>query len=156
MRNFNDGKNNNSRSTRHFTKNNKSREENKNERIQELISIQEKNLNGIEIVVDYLDNIIDSADKNTKPSMKEIIDNLNNNGFNQADTKAISQINYILIDLANAQRNKYITPDRVDIRVNYIKERLITSYRRELYDRINEIFNNHSLFKSKDNGEEVN
>jgi hypothetical protein len=88
--------------------------------------------------------------------MKEIIDNLNNNGFNQADTKAISQINYILIDLANAQRNKYITPDRVDIRVNYIKERLITSYRRELHDRINEIFNNHSLFKSKDNGEEVN
>jgi len=162
MKNFNDGRNSNNK---HFKNNNdRPRRNTGNEnndranRIQELISKQEKNLDVIEAAVSFLDGFA-AREKSDKLGIADLLKHLKSNGFDQEHTKAISQINYMLVELANAQRNSYISSDRIDIRVKYIKERFITSYRRELYGRIDKLFADHPLFKvdySNDVVEEAN
>jgi hypothetical protein len=167
MKNFNDGRNSNNRPNRNFKNNNdrpRRNTGNNNEnndranRIQELISKQEKNLDVIEAAVSFLDGFA-AREKSDKLGIADLLKHLKTNGFDQEHTKAISQINYMLVELANAQRNSYISSDRIDIRVKYIKERFITSYRRELYGRIDKLFADHPLFKvdySNDVVEEAN
>jgi hypothetical protein len=118
------------------------------DRIKDLINKQTKNLDVLDKVIEFLDEFVDS-DKD-KVSMAELLNYLNDNNCNAENTKAIAQFNYMLLELANAQHNDYIKADRVNIRVQYIKERFITTYRRELYDRIDNMFVDHSLFRSKE------
>lgn len=118
------------------------------DRIKDLINKQTKNLDVLDKVIEFLDEFVDS-DKD-KVSMTDLLNYLNDNNCNAENTKAIAQFNYMLLELANAQHNDYIKADRVNIRVQYIKERFITTYRRELYDRIDSMFVDHSLFRSKE------
>ena len=127
--------------------NNHPQDADKAARIADLIEKQTKNLNMIEASVKFLDEFIKNGQEN-KISMKEVIDNLSNNGFTQDETKIISQFNYLLIDLANAQKSSFISsePNRIGIRVEYIHERFRTSYRKELYSIIDEMMSKYDLF----------
>ena len=113
----------------------------------------------IEAVAGYLDSIIANtgmADTNTiqKITMKDILNYLTTEkGFAQDDTKTVSQINYTLMDLANAQRSGYITGNRINIRILYIQERMKTSFRKELYTRIDKIMESYyNLFLWNEEG----
>ncbi len=159
---YNNGNNNrknfnNNRKNGNFNRNNKNNPQNAKK--QEIIERQKKNLDIIEAVAGYLDNIIantEMADSNTiqKVAMKDILNYLTTDkGFAQDDTKNVSQINYTMMDLANAQRSGYITGNRINIRILYIQERLKTSFRKELYDRIDKIMETyyHLFFWNDDN-----
>lgn len=111
------------------------REKEKQEKIQQ----QVKNLQIIADTAAYLDTLLKNGlDTNIK--MKEILDYLNTKrGYNSEETKVISQFNYIMMDLCNAQRNPRINGNRINIRVLYLQERLTSSYKKELHESINEI-----------------
>ena len=149
-RNFNNNRNNNNRN---FNNRNNNRNNNQqNAKKQEIIAKQKKNLDMIEAVAEYLNNIVatpEVATDNTttaqKISMKEILDYLVNiKGFAQDDTKAVSQFNYIMMDLANAQKSGFINGNRINIRILYIQERLKTSFKKELHPTIDKIMEDYS------------
>ena len=148
-RNFNNNRNNN----RNFNNRNNNRNNNQqNAKKQEIIAKQKKNLDMIEAIAEYLNNIVatsEVATDNTAPAqkitMKEILDYLvNNKGFAQDDTKAVSQFNYIMMDLANAQKSGFISGNRINIRILYIQERLKTSFKKELHPTIDKIMEDYS------------
>ena len=153
MRSFNESKND-GRPVRNFkndkprrnTGNNNNANNDKANRIQDLISKQEKNLDAIDTAVSFLDKFV-TKEKTEKATIVDLLNEIKNAGHNQETVRAISQFNYMFVDLANAQCNSHISADRVNIRVKYIKERFITSYRRELYGRIDKLFEDHPLFK---------
>lgn len=148
-RNFNNNRNNN----RNFNNRNNNRNNNQqNAKKQEIIAKQKKNLDMIEAIAEYLNNIVATSEvavDNTAPAqkitMKEILDYLvNNKGFAQDDTKAVSQFNYIMMDLANAQKSGFINGNRINIRILYIQERLKTSFKKELHPTIDKIMEDYS------------
>lgn len=148
-RNFNNNRNNN----RNFNNRNNNRNNNQqNAKKQEIIAKQKKNLDMIEAIAEYLNNIVAASEvaaDNTAPAqkitMKEILDYLvNNKGFAQDDTKAVSQFNYIMMDLANAQKSGFISGNRINIRILYIQERLKTSFKKELHPTIDKIMEDYS------------
>lgn len=153
-KNFNNRKNGNFNN-----RNNKNNSQNAKK--QEILEKQNTNLDMIEAAAEYLDNTIantELSDANTivKITMKEILNYLiNDKGFAQEDTKTISQFNYILMDLANAQRSGYITGNRINIRILYIQERLKTSFKKELHARIDKIMETyyHLFLWNEDNTE---
>ncbi len=156
--NGNTKKNFNNRKNGNFNKNN--RNNSQNIKKQEVLEKQNKNLDMIEAVAEYLDNIIANtgvADANTlqKITMKEILNYLTTEGFAQDDTKTVSQFNYTMMDLANAQRSGYITGNRINIRILYIQERLKTSFKKELHARIDKIMETyyHLFLWNEDNTE---
>ncbi len=149
-RNFNNNRNNNNRN---FNNRNNNRNNNQqNAKKQEIIAKQKKNLDMIEAVAEYLNNIVatpevttDNAASAQKITMKEILDYLVNiKGFAQDDTKAVSQFNYIMMDLANAQKSGFISGNRINIRILYIQERLKTSFKKELHSTIDKIMEDYS------------
>ena len=147
-RNFNNNRNNNNRN---FNNRNNNRNINQqNAKKQEIIEKQKKNLDMIEAVAEYLNNIIaapktDENNSAQKITMKEILNYLvNDKGFAQDDTKAVSQFNYIMMDLANAQKSGFINGNRINIRILYIQERLKTSFKKELHPVIDNIMENYS------------
>lgn len=100
-----------------------------------------QNLDIIEVIAKYLDeNIVEAnhAGEYLKTTTIDILNMLAAKGYNADRTKPIVQHNYILIDLANAQINKFITGYRVNVRVEYAIERLLTSFHthQEIVDRI--------------------
>lgn len=105
----------------------------------EIISKQKANLEMISKVSEYLDGVVKNATTDTKIAMKQIIDYLDTCGFTKDDTKVISQYNYLLMDLANAQICTYINGNKVNIRILYIQERLKSSYKRELNNDIDRL-----------------
>lgn len=154
----NNRKNFNNRKNGNFNKNNRNNSQN-NVKRQEVLDRQNKSLDMIEAVAGYLDSIIANtgmADTNTiqKITMKDILNYLTTEkGFAQDDTKTVSQINYTLMDLANAQRSGYITGNRINIRILYIQERMKTSFRKELYTRIDKIMESYyNLFLWNEEG----
>ncbi len=156
--NGNTKKNFNNRKNGNFNKNN--RNNSQNIKKQEVLEKQNKNLDMIEAVAEYLDNIIANtgvADANTlqKITMKEILNYHTTEGFAQDDTKTVSQFNYTMMDLANAQRSGYITGNRINIRILYIQERLKTSFKKELHARIDKIMETyyHLFLWNEDNTE---
>ena len=65
---------------------------------------QAKNLQIIADTAAYLDNLLrQGLENNVK--MKDILDYLTERGYSADDTKVVSQFNYILMDLCNAQKN---------------------------------------------------
>lgn len=149
-RNFNNNRNNN-RNFNNRNNNNKNNNQ-QNAKKQEIIAKQKKNLDMIEAIAEYLNNIVAASEvaaDNTTPAqkitMKEILDYLvNNKGFAQDDTKAVSQFNYIMMDLANAQKSGFINGNRINIRILYIQERLKTSFKKELHPTIDKIMEDYS------------
>lgn len=97
---------------------------------------QGKNLDVIDSIAAYLDNWLNTEDKKSnRVTMKEILTELNDvKGFSADDTKAVSQYSYLLMELANACNNKYVSGDRINIRIMYIEERMKTSFKKELHD----------------------
>ena len=158
--NGNNKKNFNNRKNGNFNKNN-NRNNSQNVKKQEILEKQNKNLDMIEAAAEYLNNMIantELSDANTlaKITMKEILNYLiNDKGFAQEDTKTVSQFNYILMDLANAQRSGYISRNRIKIRILYIQERLKTSFKKELHTRIDKIMETyyHLFYWNEDNNE---
>lgn len=158
--NGNNKKNFNNRKNGNFNKNN-NRNNSQNVKKQEILEKQNKNLDMIEAAAEYLNNMIantELSDANTltKITMKEILNYLiNDKGFAQEDTKTVSQFNYILMDLANAQRSGYITGNRINIRILYVQERLKTSFKKELHARIDKIMETyyHLFYWNEDNNE---
>ena len=115
----------------------------------EYIAIQKHNLEMIAITAEFLNDFL-TIEPNSrgkyKVSMPDVLNNLEEKGFDKKETKAISQFNYLMLDLANAYANKYISNDRVNIRVVYIEERLKTSFKKELHDFIvQEIINKYNV-----------
>jgi len=107
---------------------------------------QSKNLEMTSLVAEYLDGILKSNSE-TKIAMSTVLDFLLEKGFSKEDTKDIAQTNYIMVELANAQKNTRISGTRVNIRVLYLEERLKTSYMVELHEQIGEIIKKYdSLF----------
>ena len=147
-RKFNNNRNNNRNGNNFNNRNN--RNNSQNIKKQEIIEKQNKSLDMIESAAEFLDNAIAStslADSNTfqKLTMKEILTYLiNDKGFAQDDTKTVSQYNYILMDLANAQRSGYISGNRINIRILYIQERLKTSFKKELHSRVDKIMETYA------------
>ena len=104
------------------------------------LALQGKNLDVIESIAEFLDQWLQSEKKSNRITMKEILNELNNvKGFSADDTKAVSQYSYLLMELANARNNKYVSGDRINIRIMYIEERMKTSFKKELHDRAIEI-----------------
>lgn len=101
------------------------------------IAQQSKNLDVIEDIAAYLDNWLRTEEKKSnRVTMKEILNELNEvKGYSADDTKAVSQYSYLLMELANACNNKYVSGDRLNIRIMYIEERLKTSFKKELHER---------------------
>lgn len=105
----------------------------------EIISRQKINLDMIDKVAAYLDGVVKNATPETKIAMKQIIEHLDTCGFTKDDTKVVSQYNYLLMDLANAQICNYINGNKVNIRILYIQERLKSSYKKELNNDIDRL-----------------
>ena len=138
--------NNNNRKNGNFNRNNKNNPQNAKK--QEILKQQNRNLDMIESVAEYLDNLvatnISEEEGNQRITMKEILNYLTTDkGFARDETKSVSQINYTMMDLANAQRSGYINGNRINIRILYIQERMKTSFRRELYNRIDKIMESY-------------
>lgn len=114
----------------------------------EILAKQTANLTVINDVVDYLNSVIATNDSDVKINMQTVLKYLSEQKGHDAEaTKPVSQINYLLLDLANAQRNKYITGNRITVRVIYIRERFATMFKKELFDDINKMIDeNDALF----------
>lgn len=112
------------------------------------LALQGKNLDVIESIAEFLDKWLQSEKKSNRITMKEILNELNNvKGYSVDDTKAVSQYSYLLMELANARNNKYVSGDRINIRIMYIEERMKTSFKKELHDRaINIVEKYNTLF----------
>lgn len=114
----------------------------------EIIAKQRTNLGMIDKVSAYLDKCVVEATTDTKIAMKQIIEYLDTCGFTKEDTKVISQYNYLLMDLANAQICNYINGNKINIRILYIQERLKSSYKKELNNDIDKLLGKYkNLFK---------
>ena len=97
---------------------------------------QNKNLDVIADIANYLNAWLMDENKSNRITMKDILTMLNDEkGYSVDETKAVSQYSYMLMELANARHNKYVSGDRINIRIMYIEERLKTSFKRELHDR---------------------
>lgn len=122
----------------------KSKEEYEAEKAEKLAR-QGKNLDMIEAIASYLNTAIGSAEV-THITMRDVLTDLcENKGYAQDDTKAISQFSYIMVELANARKNDRISGDRKNIRVMYIEERLKTSFKRELHERIANLIKTYNV-----------
>lgn len=100
------------------------------------IAQQTKNLDVINDIASFLNKWLLGEKESPRVTMKEILNHLNNTkGYSETDTKAVSQYSYMLMELANARNNKYISSDRINIRIMYIEERLKTSFKKELHER---------------------
>lgn len=110
------------------------------------------NLDVISKTADYIDTVLDAAKESKKlikVSIADITSHLETIGYSKDQTKYVVQFIYIMMDLANAQINKFIRKDRVDIRITYLKERLETSF--YLFEEeVNRIINSYKLFVSKE------
>ena len=122
------------------------------------LALQGKNLDVIESIAEFLDQWLQSEKKSNRITMKEILNELNNvKGFSADDTKAVSQYSYLLMELANARNNKYVSGDRINIRIMYIEERMKTSFKKELHDRAIDIvdkYNTLFFWDDQSNAEE--
>lgn len=121
-----------------------------------MLEQQAKNLQIIADTAAYLDDLLRrGVDKNIK--MKEILDYLSEErGYTPEETKVVSQFNYIMMDLANAQKNPKINGNRTNIRVLYLQERLTSSYKKELHESVNEIIKSYDMlfhWDEESNGE---
>ena len=109
------------------------------------LALQGKNLDVIESIAEFLDQWLQSEKKSNRITMKEILNELNNvKGYSADDTKAVSQYSYLLMELANARNNKYVSGDRINIRIMYIEERMKTSFKKELHDRAIDIVDKYN------------
>lgn len=146
----NNRKFNNNRNRNNNFNNNRNNKNIQNIKKQEIIEKQNKSLDMIEAVAEFLNSAVantELADSNTiqKLTMKEILTYLvNDKGFAQDDTKTVSQYNYLMMDLANAQRSGYISGNRINIRILYIQERLKTSFKKELHSRVDKIMETYA------------
>ena len=93
----------------------------------------------LEDISAFLDNFLKTSTF-YRVNMKEILTHLSDNGYNAEDTKAVSQLNYLLMDLTNARKNRNIDEHRLDIRVIYIKERFQTYFKSEFHEQIDKMF----------------
>lgn len=122
------------------------------------LAMQGKNLDVIESIAEFLDQWLQSEKKSNRITMKEILNELNNvKGYSADDTKAVSQYSYLLMELANARNNKYVSGDRINIRIMYIEERMKTSFKKELHDRAIDIvdkYNTLFFWDEQSNAEE--
>ena len=122
------------------------------------LALQGKNLDVIESIAEFLDQWLQSEKKSNRITMKEILNELNNvKGYSVDDTKAVSQYSYLLMELANARNNKYVSGDRINIRIMYIEERMKTSFKKELHDRAIDIvdkYNTLFFWDEQSNAEE--
>ena len=122
------------------------------------LALQGKNLDVIESIAEFLNQWLLSEKKSNRITMKEILNELNNvRGFSADDTKAVSQYSYLLMELANARNNKYVSGDRINIRIMYIEERMKTSFKKELHDRAIDIvdkYNTLFFWDEQSNAEE--
>ena len=122
------------------------------------LALQGKNLDVIESIAEFLDQWLQSDKKSNRITMKEILNELNNvKGYSADDTKAVSQYSYLLMELANARNNKYVSGDRINIRIMYIEERMKTSFKKELHDRAIDIvdkYNTLFFWDEQSNAEE--
>ena len=122
------------------------------------LALQGKNLDVIESIAEFLDQWLLSEKKSNRITMKEILNELNNvKGYSADDTKAVSQYSYLLMELANARNNKYVSGDRINIRIMYIEERMKTSFKKELHDRAIDIvdkYNTLFFWDEQSNAEE--
>ena len=111
----------------------------------QLLEKQTKSLEVINAACEFLEKAIaDPAVRHV--SMKDVLGYLNGDKKYTADeTKAISKINDVLIELANARMNHYIADDRNNIRVLYVHERMKTSFKKELHDRIDQLLNDYPV-----------
>lgn len=123
---------------------------NKKENTADKNELMRYNLDVISKTADYIDTVLDAAKESKKlikVSVGDITSHLDSIGYNKDQTKYVVQFIYIMMDLANAQINKFIRKDRIEIRITYLKERLETSF--YLFeDEVNRIINSHKLFIS--------
>lgn len=103
---------------------------------------QRQNLKVLEDISAFLDNFLKTSTF-YRVNMKEILTHLSDNGYNVEDTKAVSQLNYLLMDLTNARKNRNIDEHRLDIRVIYIKERFQTYFKSEFHEQIDKMFSTY-------------
>lgn len=153
------GKMNNSKKKNNNTPNGNRRTKEEYEAIKATqLALQGKNLDVIESIAEFLDQWLQSEKKSNRITMKEILNELNNvKGYSADDTKAVSQYSYLLMELANARNNKYVSGDRINIRIMYIEERMKTSFKKELHDRAIDIvdkYNTLFFWDEQSNAEE--
>jgi len=111
----------------------------------QLLEKQTKSLDVINDACAFLEKAIANTAIH-RVSMKDVLGYLNGEKKYTADeTKAISKINDVLIELANARMNRYIADDRNNIRVLYVHERMKTSFKKELHERIDQLLKDYPV-----------
>lgn len=121
----------------------------------EKLAFQTKSVEVIEATCDFLEKKISDASVH-KIAMRDLLAYLNGEkGYTADETRSVSRLNDIIIDIANGRMNKYISDDRMNIRVLYFHERMKTTFKKELHERIENMMKNYpALLKWVDtNGE---
>lgn len=113
---------------------------------QAILDAQKQSLKIIAETASFLDNSLKN-EAEYKVSMRDIINNLIKNGYAVNDAKALTQHNYLLLDLAKARRNRYISIESINLRIAYIQDRLKSMFRIELHNQILDLIKtNNTLF----------
>jgi len=89
---------------------------------------QTESMKIIETAANYFDSMIKENTVDGKFKMQDFISYMNECGYSAESLKFISQLNYIMLDLANAQINNRISDYGKEIRVRYLVERLLTVF----------------------------
>ncbi len=111
-----------------------------------ILDAQQQSLDVIDDAASFLDNLL-KTDSSHKVTMRDIVSHLIKNGYIINEAKAAAQYNYLMLDLAKARKNKYITVEQINLRIAYIQDRLKSTFRPELHDRILEMIKtNDTLF----------
>lgn len=113
-------------------------------RRQEIRQRQVTELEIIDAASYFLDEYVNNGHRENKFNINEIKDYLVSAGYEFDQFKFVNQILYLLIDLANARRNKFIDDTRIAIRWLYIKERLDTMFMPSLHYRILEMMSSYT------------
>lgn len=109
-----------------------------------ILDAQQQTLDVIDEAVSFLNNIL-LTDASRKVTMRDIVSHLIKNGYIINEAKAVAQYNYLILDLAKARKNKYITAEQINLRIAYIQDRLKSTFRAELHDQILEMIRTNSM-----------
>lgn len=117
---------------------------NANTKRQEIHQRQVTELEIIDAASYFLNEYVNNEHRDNKFNVNEVKDYLVSAGYEFDQFKFVNQILYLLIDLANARRNKFIDDTRIAIRWLYIKERLDTMFMPSLHYKVWEIMSSYT------------
>ena len=114
------------------------------EKKKEILAKQTMKLEIIDHIADFLEDKIKNSEQ---IYIQSAIDYVVQMGYDLEEAKKVSTIIHCMMDLSWANK-KFNTPEsrnRIQIRIDYIKEILFTMCRPELHDMVQEIVDKHTV-----------